>query len=35
METKAGTRLALPSKVPYQKAARGDRLLACATSGSS
>ena len=28
METKAGTRLALPSKVPYQKAVRGDRRLA-------
>jgi N-methylhydantoinase B/oxoprolinase/acetone carboxylase alpha subunit len=28
METKAGTHLALPSKVPYQKAARGDRLHA-------
>ena len=27
METEAGKRLALPSKVPYQKAARGDRLL--------
>ena len=33
METKAGTRLALPSKVPYQKAARGDRLLAYGPSG--
>jgi N-methylhydantoinase B len=35
METKAGTRLALPSKVPYQKAARGDRLLAYGPSGYS
>ena len=33
METKAGTRLALPSKVPYQKAVRGDRLLAYGPSG--
>jgi N-methylhydantoinase B len=33
METKAGARLALPSKVPYQKATRGDRLLAYGPSG--
>jgi N-methylhydantoinase B len=33
METDTGKRLALPSKVPYQKAARGDRLLAYGPSG--
>ena len=33
METEAGKRLALPSKVPYQKVARGDRLLAYGPSG--
>ena len=31
--TEAGKRLSLPSKVPYQKAARGDRLLAYGPSG--
>jgi N-methylhydantoinase B len=33
METEAGKRLALPSKGPYQKVARGDRLLAYGPSG--
>src|SRR5215813_9175587 len=33
LETEAGKRLSLPSKVPYQKAARGDRLLAYGPSG--
>jgi N-methylhydantoinase B len=33
METQTGKRLALPSKVPYQKVARGDRLLAYGPSG--
>jgi N-methylhydantoinase B len=33
METKTGKRLTLPSKVPYQKAANGDRLLAYGPSG--
>jgi N-methylhydantoinase B len=33
LETAAGKHLALPSKVPYRKAARGDRLLAYGPSG--
>jgi N-methylhydantoinase B len=33
MLTKAGTRVSLPSKVPYQKAKQGDRLLAYGPSG--
>ena len=33
METKAGTRVTLPSKVPYQKVRPGDRLMAYGPSG--
>ena len=33
MLTKAGARVSLPSKVPYQKAKQGDRLLAYGPSG--
>jgi N-methylhydantoinase B len=33
MLTKAGRRVSLPSKVPYQKAKQGDRLLAYGPSG--
>src|SRR6516162_7626533 len=33
MFTQVGTRLSLPSKVPYQKAKQGDRLLAYGPSG--
>jgi len=33
MVTQAGARLSLPSKVPYQKAKQGDRLLAYGPSG--
>lgn len=33
METKAGARLPLPSKVPYQKVTEGDRLMAYGPSG--
>jgi N-methylhydantoinase B len=33
MITQAGARLSLPSKVPYQKAKQGDRLLAYGPSG--
>ena len=33
METGTGKRLSLPSKVPYQKVTRGDRLLAYGPSG--
>ena len=33
LQTRDGTRVPLASKVPYQKARRGDRLIACGPSG--